>query len=77
MVAIEAQQNPLLLGASEAAKLLGIGRSLFWSLHSAGKVPLPIKLGRRTLWRRDELESWTRAGCPSRMKWQDMKQTER
>ena len=64
---------PLLLDSEQAAILCGVGRSLWWSLHSAGRVPLPVKLGRRTLWRREELESWIRAGCPARDKWEALR----
>ena len=65
----------LLLSASQAAALLGIGRSHFYSLHSSGRIgPLPVRLGRRTLWRRDELMEWTRKNCPSRDKWLAQKQ---
>jgi predicted DNA-binding transcriptional regulator AlpA len=63
----------LLLSADQAAQLLSIGRSLFWSMHSSGKTPLPVKLGRRTLWRRRELEAWVEAGCPGREHWQQIR----
>jgi len=67
------QVYSLLLSASDAAKLLGIGSSHFWGLHSSGRLgPLPVKLGRRTLWIRRDLEKWIDAGCPSRKQWQDM-----
>ncbi|MBA7677129.1 hypothetical protein ES703_85377 [subsurface metagenome] len=67
------QVYSLLLSASDAAALLGIGSSHFWGLHSSGRLgPLPIKLGRRTLWSRRDLEKWIDAGCPSRKQWQDM-----
>lgn len=65
--------EPLLLSAEEAAALCGVSRSFWWSLHSAGRVPLPVKLGERTLWRRTELEAWTEAGCPAREKWEAVK----
>ena len=66
--------NPLLLSAEDAATLLGISRSLFYSLHSAGKVgPLPIRLNRRTLWSRKELELWVDNDCPTRPQWQKIK----
>ena len=62
--------QPLLLSADEGARLVGVGRSLWWSMHSSVRLgPLPIKLGRRTLWRRDELTQWVEAGCPARVKW--------
>jgi len=67
--------QPLLLSATDAASLIGIGRSLFWSMHSAGKVPLPVGLGKRRLWRRSELERWVDAGCPARSQWEAMKET--
>jgi excisionase family DNA binding protein len=66
----EAKINPLLLSAGEAAKLIGICRSHFYALHSSGRLgPLPVRLGRRILWNRKELETWVEAGCPSRESW--------
>ena len=66
---------PLLLDADQAALLLNIGRSLFYSMHSAGTLgPLPVRLGRRTLWRREELKRWVAAGCPTRDQWVKIKQ---
>ena len=62
--------DSLLLSAENAAKLLGIGRSHFYGLHSSGRLgPLPIKLGGRTLWNRKELEAWVESKCPSREQW--------
>lgn len=64
----------LLLNAKESAIKIGIGRSLFYSLNSSGKLgPMPIKLGRRTLWSAKELENWVEAGCPCREKWLKIK----
>jgi len=71
--------DKLLLSATEAAVLCGVSRSLWWSMHSAGKVPLPIRLGRRTLWNFEELRSWSAAidaktgQLPNRERWQAMK----
>lgn len=67
----------LLLNAVGAASLCGVSRSMWWSLHSAGLVPLPIRLRGRTLWRRDELLDWTRADCPPRDRWEAMKKVRR
>lgn len=68
-------ESPLLVDAPAAARLLGIGKSLFWSMHSSGRLgPLPIRLGRRTLWRKDELTAWIKAGCPARDQWQTMRE---
>jgi len=62
--------DTLLLDSTAAARLLGLGRSTFWRLHSAGRVPLPVRLGRRTLWRAEELRKWVEAGCPPRGQWE-------
>lgn len=59
----------VLLTASQAAAMCGVGRSTWWKLHSAGKVPAPIKLGGATRWRSHELLEWIEVGCPSRDRW--------
>lgn len=65
----------LLLSAECSAQLLGIGRTLFYSMNSSGRLgPMPVKLGRRALWSRKELEEWIEAGCPARNKWQESKE---
>ena len=71
-MAIETAEK-LLLSDKEVAELLGIGRTLLWGLHTTGRLPLPVKLGRRTLWNFEELKRWTVAGCPSRQKWEIIK----
>lgn len=64
----------LLLSAKEAAKLLGICRNHFYALHNSGRLgPLPIRLGRRALWSRKELEAWIVDDCPARRQWQEFK----
>jgi len=70
-------EQPLLLDAGEVARLIGISRSNFYGLISSGRIgPEPIHLGKRTLWKRSELEAWVRADCPPREKWLVMKETE-
>ncbi len=65
-----AVESPLLLSAEDAADLLGIGRSHFYALHSSGRLgPQPVRLGRRTLWRADELRAWCEEDCPPRVRW--------
>jgi len=56
----------LMLPAAEAAILVGVKRSTFYSLHSEGLLPGPIRLRGRVLWRVDDLKSWVAAGCPNR-----------
>ena len=62
--------DSLLLSAQKSAELLGIGRSLFYGLHSSGRLgPRPVRLGARSLWKRSELEAWVKADCPTRDEW--------
>lgn len=64
--------NPkLLVSAYEAAEMLGISRSTLYDFNQRGIIPLPVHLGRRTLWRADELRQWVEAGCPGRGTWQE------
>ena len=65
---------PSLLDAAAAATALGVSRSQFWRLHSAGRLPMPVRLGQRCpRWRADELRAWTAAGCPDRETWESTK----
>lgn len=65
---------PTLVNASEAARLCGIGRTTWYSLQAAGRVPAPIRLGRRVLWRIEELQDWIRAACPPLHQWKHLRQ---
>jgi len=62
----------ILLTANEFAQLLGIGRSTLMRYQSSGKIPLPVRIGGSTRWRRKEIEEWVDAGCPSRSRWEAM-----
>ena len=69
---VQEHSEHLLVGADRAASMLGIGRSLLYELNSSGKLgPLPMKLGRRTLFCVKELREWIDAGMPPRQKWID------
>lgn len=65
--------DSLMINDRGAARLCGIGRTAWLSHVSAGKTPAPVRLGRRVLWNREEIEAWCKAGCPSREKWESMK----
>lgn len=63
-------REPLLLSAGDAAKLLGIGRTKFYEMHSTGRLgPMAIEFGKRKVWRMADLRAWVDAGCPHRDKW--------
>ena len=62
--------EPLLMVAEDAARLLSVGKTHLYAMHNSGRLgPCPIRLGRKTLWSREELQEWVRHGCPSREKW--------
>ena len=62
--------EPLLLSFSDAATLLGISRALLYSMWSDGRLgPQVVKIGRRSLLNRKELEAWVSAGLPPRTQW--------
>ena len=67
--------RPNLIGAAGAARLHDVSERSWWRLDSAGLVPMPVKLGRRTLWSVRELEAWAAHGCPSRERWAEMRST--
>ena len=53
-----------LIDAAAAARMCGVSKSGWWAFHAAGRCPLPVRLGRATRWRQDELSDWIDAGCP-------------
>ena len=64
--------EPLLIPDTAAAALAGVSRAHWQRLRAAGKLPLPVRLGRKVLWRRLEIESWIAAGCPDAGTWAAM-----
>lgn len=52
------EQRDELLPPAEAAALLGLPISSFFAVVSAGRLPRPIKIGRRARWSRMALEIW-------------------
>lgn len=63
----------LLLTARDACKSCGKSLRTWRSWDSAGRIPRPVRIGRSTLWRADELREWVAAGCPRREQWESRK----
>ena len=63
------QDLPLLLSAHEAAALCGKTERTWRRWDTAGLIPKPMRIGRSTLWRADELKAWVAADCPPRGEW--------
>lgn len=62
--------QPLLLTAPQAAALCGKSLRTWRTWDAAGFIPQPVRIGRSTFWRADELREWVNAGCPKRPAWE-------
>jgi excisionase family DNA binding protein len=60
---------PLLVRAKQLAVLLGVSVRTIHTWDAAGRLPAPIRIGGSVSWRRDEIDDWLHAGCPSRAEW--------
>jgi predicted DNA-binding transcriptional regulator AlpA len=65
--------DPLLLTAKQAAAMCGKSLRTWRTWDAAGWIPKPVRIGRSTLWRADELRDWVDAGCPRRTEWEARK----
>jgi predicted DNA-binding transcriptional regulator AlpA len=66
---------PFVVDARRLARLLCCGLRTIRAYDAAGKLPEPIKLAGRVLWRVDEICAWLRAGAPDRSTWTAMRAT--
>ncbi len=66
----EAGLAPLLLTAKQAAEICGKSLRTWRTWDAAGWIPRPVRIGRSTLWRFEELREWVAAGCPRRAEWE-------
>jgi excisionase family DNA binding protein len=64
---------PLQIPDTAAAALTGVSRATWHRLRAAGKLPPSVRLGRKVLWRRDEVVAWIDAGCPDAATWHAMR----
>jgi excisionase family DNA binding protein len=58
------QVAPQLISAEELSAMLGMSKRTVWRLLSAGQIPQPVRIGRSTRWRLDEVRRWIDLGCP-------------
>lgn len=63
------------LDAAEAARFIGVSRSMWHNLVSRGMCPSAIEIGtgRCPRWCRTELRAWLLAGAPSRALWSQLR----
>lgn len=65
--------NVELLTVPQVALLLGWGQGIVREREKRGLLPKPVKIGGTIQWNRKELHSWLNAGCPARLKWEQMR----
>lgn len=68
-----AQAEPLLIDTDCLAALLAVSPVHVRRMKAGGRLPKPVRLGRRVLWPRAEIEAWVEAGCPVRREWDDLR----
>lgn len=62
------QEPSLLISADALALLLNVSKRSIVRLKAAGKLPPMVPIGRGK-WRRDEIERWLAADCPTQSEW--------
>lgn len=65
----QAEPAPLVADAKALAKLLNCGLRTIRTHDAAGKLPAPVRIGGRVVWRLDEIRAWLDAGAPDRETW--------
>ena len=60
---------PLVVDARRLARLLCCGIRTVRTWDSAGRLPAPLRIGGRVVWRVDEIRGWLAAGAPCRDVW--------
>jgi predicted DNA-binding transcriptional regulator AlpA len=63
----------LVVDARRLAKLLCSGLRTVRTWDAAGKIPAPIRIGGRVVWRVAEIRAWLDAGAPDRETWAAMR----
>ncbi len=63
------RQSRLVVDARRLAPLLCAGVRTVRTWDAAGKLPAPIRIGGRVVWRVDEIRAWLAAGAPNRETW--------
>lgn len=64
-----ADPAPLLADARRLAPLLCCGVRTIRTWDAAGKLPEPLRIAGRVVWRLDEIRAWLDAGAPDREDW--------
>lgn len=60
----------LVVDARSLAAMLAAGVRTVRTWDAAGKLPAPVRIGGRVVWRVDEIRAWLAAGAPNRTEWE-------
>lgn len=69
MAALSAPAVPLIYTRLGLADALQISTRTLDRMLCTGRLPRPVRFGRKLGWRREEVERWLAAGCPSQKEW--------
>ena len=65
------EPSPLAVDAKKLGAMLGLSTRTVRTLDTSGKLPRPVKIGRRSVrWCVSEIEEWLQAACPDRQTWE-------
>lgn len=62
--------KPALFVLAELARYLNRSNTSIYRDLELGRIPAPVKIGGRQMWRRAEIDAWLEAGAPSRNEWE-------
>ena len=65
--------EPLLVSVEVAAKMCSLSKRYWLQLDDQGRIPQPIHIGKRKLWKVSDLQKWVSMGCPSRQEFENDK----
>lgn len=74
MGADDTRDKHLLLTANQAAALCNVSLRTWRAWDAAGKIPRPVRIGRKVFWRPEELRAWVAAECPDRVTWEPIRE---
>ena len=65
----KAELTPLTVDAKQLAGLLGQSLRTIRTWDASGRLPQPLRIGGRVVWRLEEIRAWLEAGAPLRAEW--------
>jgi prophage regulatory protein len=69
--------SPLVVDADGLALLLNCGVRTVRAHDASGKLPAPLRIGGRVVWREAKIRAWVNAGVPDRAEWEARKAARR